>query len=144
MNSLFKIAGSICITTYILGLLTNLVDLNYTQKSVKLTFALYFLTAVLIPLKDMEYNLPIVAYMEQEYQSDAYDYIFSNVQMQVENEISNILTAENIAYTDLLVNITTDSSGTYIDCIQINGAREVDYRHIKSLLNGYGKIIFGE
>ena len=79
MNSLFKIAGSICITTYILGLLTNLVDLKYTHKSIRLTFALYFLTAVLIPLKDMEYTMPVVSINKQEYQATAHEYIFSNV-----------------------------------------------------------------
>lgn len=144
MNSLFKIAGSICITTYILGLLTNLVDLNYTHKSIRLTFALYFLTAVLVPLKDIEYKMPTVTYNKQEYQASAHEYIFSNVQQQIESDISDILREENILYTDFQVYIATDSSGTHIEYVQINGAQAEEYQHITSLLNSYGKIIFGE
>lgn len=144
METIFKIIGSVCITTYILGLLSNLVDMNYTHRAVKLTFALYFLTAVLLPSKEIKFNIPKLDDVTYSTQTDAQEYVFTLASQQMEEDIKQILTSQDIDYSEVYVHINKEGSGTYIDYIKIIGVDEPKHKYVESNLNGYGKIIFGE
>ena len=144
MNTVYKIVGSICITTYVLGLVTNLVDLNYTQKAVKLTFALYFLTVVLIPLKDIDVNFDEIKYATQNVQNNAEDYVIHSSEQRLENCVKQILDKENISYSDVNVHINEQSDGIYLDYIKIYGVNEKSRAKVEDILELQGEIIFGE
>ena len=144
MSTIYKIVGSICITTYILGLVTNLVDLNYTQKAIKLVFALYFLTVVLVPLKDMDFDFSEIKYETQNVQSDAEDYIVSSAAKRIEDEVKKVLNKENIAYSDVYVHIDEQSAGICLEYIKICGVSGNNHIKVKDMLDYKGKIIFGE
>ena len=144
MSTIYKIVGSICITTYILGLVTNLVDLNYTQKAVKLTFALYFLTVVLIPLKDVDFDFGEMRYEVQLIQSNAEEYIIYSAAQQIENVVEQALDNGKIAYSDVYVHIDEQSEGISLDYIKISGTSESNHSEIRDIIGSQGKIIFGE
>ena len=144
MSAIYKLVGSICITTYILGLMTNLVDLNYTQKAVKLAFALYFLTVVLIPLKEINIDFGEIKYVTRSVQNDAGNYIISAAAQQIEKDVKNALDKENIAYSDVYVHIDEQSEYISLDYIKISGTDETNHSEIRDMIGSQGKIIFGE
>ena len=144
MSAIYKIVGSICITTYILGLVANLVDLNYTQKAVKLVFTLYFLMVILIPLKDVDFDIGEMIYEIQNVQTNSENYIISSTIQRIENDVKQALDKENISYSDVYVHIDKQSDGIYLDYIKICGANEGNYSDIRNVIGSQGKIIFGE
>ena len=144
MSEVYKLVGSICITTYILGIVANLVDLNYTQKAVKLVFALYFLTVVLMPLKDVEFDFDEIKYETQNLQTDVTEYIICSASQSIENDVKQALGKENIAYSDVYVHIDEQSAGISLEYIKIYGVSENNHIKVKDMLDSKGKIIFGE
>ena len=139
METIFKIIGSLCTIAYILGVLSDVLNIDYTQKAVRLTFALFLVTNVFIPLDKidlnlLEFNIPIK-------ESNADIYVLQNAEQIIEKRISSQLDIKDIDYSDVDVHINKETDKVYIDYIKIYGASGETYQYIENMFEE-GTIIF--
>ena len=139
METIFKIIGSLCTIAYILGVLSDVLNIDYTQKAVRLTFALFLVTNVFIPLDKidlnlLEFNIPIK-------ESNADIYVLQNAEQIIEKRISSQLDIKDIDYSDVDVHINKETDKVYIDYIKIYGASGETYQYIENMFEEW-TIIF--
>ena len=144
MEIIFKITGSLCITVYILGLLSNLVNINYTHRAIKLTFALFLITNVFLPLKNTTIDFTDLKLNEEVNTVDLSDKIIDAATDSMEKNLKSILDTNNVTYSDLSVHINNQEDGVYVDYIRVYGADTENYSYIRSLLKNEGQVIFGD
>ncbi len=144
MEFLFKIIGSLCITAYILGLLANMVNVNYTQKAIRLTFALFLITNIFVPLKSIDFAVWNFDIDNNTDTVNAQEYVIYQASEVLKEKIKTELNSQNIAYSDVYVHINEETDGIYVDYIKITGTDVDEQKYIADIFENEGKIIFGD
>ena len=145
MNSIFKITGSLCTMVYILGLLCNLTDITYTQKTIRLTIAVYIIVSVLIPMKNMDFDFKFSENINlADVNADIEEYVVLHAETNLRQSIINELDNKKISYSDVLVHINKQSNSVYVDSIEFYGISDNDKHLISQLFENEGKIIYGD
>lgn len=142
VETIFKITGSLCITVYILGLLSNLVNINYTHRAIKLTFALFLITNVFVPLQNIRFDFSDFKINEETNHINSAEKILDAASNSIEQDIKSKLDANNVTYSDIEVHINNQEDGVYLDYIKIAGANTDSHSYIRRLLENEGPIIF--
>ncbi len=140
MEIVFKIVGSLCTTAYILGLLCNIVNFNYTQKAIRLTFALFLITNVFTPLNKFDFNISELNIPIEEYNAESY--VLENAAAIIEEKIYAQLDSKDIDYSDIDVHINKEIDKVYVEYIKIAGVSVDNYHYIENILKNEGKVIF--
>ena len=145
MDTVLKFTGSLCTTVYILGLLFNLTDISYTQKTIRLTIAVYIIVNILMPLKNLELNFDFTdSISDFTIEISAEDYVISQAERNMKQSIISQLNDKNISYSDISVHINKQSNSVYIDNIVFYGLADNDKQIINQLFENHGTIIFGD
>lgn len=145
MDTVFKFTGSLCTTVYILGLLFNLTDISYTQKTIRLTIAVYIIVNILMPLKNLELNFDFTdSISDSTIEISAEDYVISQAEKNMKQSIISQLNDKNISYSDISVHINKQSNSVYIDNIVFYGLADNDKQIVNQLFENQGTIIFGD
>lgn len=145
MDTVFKFTGSLCTTVYILGLLFNLTDISYTQKTIRLTIAVYIIVNILMPLKNLELNFDFTdSISDSTIEISAEDYVISQAEKNMKQSIISQLNDKNISYSDISVHINKQSNSVYIDNIVFYGISDDDMQIVNQLFENQGTIIFGD
>ena len=142
MDTVFKFTGSLCTTVYILGLLFNLTDISYTQKTIRLTIAVYIIVNILMPLKNLELNFDFTdSISDSTIEISAEDYVISQAEKNMKQSIISQLNDKNISYSDISVHINKQSNSVYIDNIVFYGLADNDKQIVNQLFENQGTII---
>lgn len=145
MDAITKSIGSLCVLVYISGILFNLTDISSTQKAIRLTVVLYILSAVLSPVKKLDFGFDTKYIVENDIGiTQAQNYILNQAEQKLETDISNKLHQKNIAYKSIDVHINKESESISIDCIEIIGVSENDKLETQQVIGNIGPVIFGE
>lgn len=145
MDTVFKFTGSLCTTVYILGLLFNLTDISYTQKTIRLTIAVYIIVNILMPLKNLELNFDFTdSISDFTIEISAEDYVISQAERNMKQSIISQLNDKNISYSDISVHINKQSNSVYVDNIVFYGLADNDKQIVNQLFENHGTIIFGD
>ena len=146
MENILKATSTLCILAYITGLVSNMVNINHTQKSIRLVCALYIISSLTFnkPSYNSDYNyFPEIE--NTTIKNDAVEFVISETENSMETSIKNELTSKNISYTDVVVHIHKQSDRLEIQDICIYGTNEYDKNDAINLLSIYtDNIIFGE
>ena len=149
MNTIFKAIGTLCIIAYITGLVSNMVEINHTQKAIRLVCAIYIISSLFIYSPKNEYREidTTIDYNQSSVQNDTFDYIIQKTEKTVEDDIKKALDENFISYTDVKVHIYKQSEGIDISDITIYGVSDEDQNlALQSIGNvtSEEKIIFGD
>lgn len=148
MDSIYRMIGTLCICGYITGLLMNFTTTNHTQKAIRLTAALYIITAIMAPVENFDFdieteNLTDITFLQKQSE----DFVISAAATEIEKEIAERFTEKNISYKAVSVHIHKQNENLSVEQIDIKGIRNSDKQLIYSLLEDIAeqdKIIFGE
>ncbi len=143
--NIIKFIGTLSVIGYILGILYNFVDFSYTQKAIRLTAALYIITALISPLEYSDFNIDIDSLQLEVYsRQESVEFVLESAAAQLEQKIKNILDEKNIAYTDISVHINKQSEKISVDYIEIYGVLPGDKKLISGYLSDIGTVVFGD
>ncbi|MBR4036480.1 MAG: hypothetical protein IKJ05_07110 [Oscillospiraceae bacterium] len=144
MDTLYKIIGILCVVSYITGILFNISHSAYTEKALKLTLAIYVISAITVPVKKLEIYSYINNNEELSYSQQAADYIKNRAQKIIEDNISAKLNEKRIAYNYVDVHINEESEIFQIDNICIYGVSMDQQMLAENVLQLDEKIVFGD
>lgn len=149
MESIFKVIGTLCITAYIVGLVSNMTEVNDTGKAVRLVCVLVILSSFLTKgeIEEITYNNIFETYSNVDIQMSTVEYIMESVKENIENEIKKELDEKNICYTDVFVHIYKQSNKFKIEKIIIYGVNSREKQYASEIINNIAEnenIIYGD
>lgn len=149
MDGIFKAIGTLCIIAYITGLVSNMVEINHTQKAIRLVCAIYIISSLVIYNPKNEYREidTVIYYDETSIQNDTFDYIIQKTEKNIEDDIKKALDKNFISYTGVKVHIYKQSEGIDISDITVYGVSDENQNlALQSIGNitSEEKIIFGD
>ncbi len=132
---------------YIMGLVMNMVPMNSLQKSIRLAGALYIITAVFVPLSDIQFDFSIPDRQRDSVRQSRYSYIVDRAREEIEFRVCVRLDEKNISYESVRVHIHEQSDTIYLQSVNIAGVPEADRSRVVSALEEIAekeKIVFGD
>lgn len=147
MDGIVKRTGCLCIVGYIMGLVMNMAPMNSLQKSIRLAGALYIITAVFVPLSDIQFDFSIPDRQRDSVRQSRYSYIVDRTREEIEFRVCVRLDEKNISYESVRVHIHEQSDKIYLQSVNIAGVPEADRSRVVSALEEIAekeKIVFGD
>ena len=132
---------------YIMGLVMNMAPMNSLQKSIRLAGALYIITAVFVPLSDIQFDFSIPDRQRDSVRQSRYSYIVDRAREEIEFRVCVRKKKKNISYEIVRVHIHEQSDKIYLQSVNIAGVPEADRSRVVSALEEIAekeKIVFGD
>ncbi len=149
MNTILKAIGALCIMAYITGLVSNMVEINQTQKAIRLVCTIYIISSLVVRIPNTKYlevnNM--LNYSNESVSDNTFDYIIDKTEKIVENDIEKVLDENFISYTNVNVHIHKQSEGIDISDVTIYGVSDKDQSLVLQIISSVTneeKIIFGD
>lgn len=153
MEWISTLIGTLCISSFIMGILINFGKFESTQKVIRFVVSLFIVVTIFKPYSENDFSFDFDFSDISIENPDISSSIINNMVIEKTKEnlielVKNRLKQKNISYIDLNVHILDQDGNLIIDKITIIGCDETQKEEINSclsdLISRETKIVLGE